>query len=184
MQFRWLPRVVLAAVSAAALGCGDDEPHGHEHPPQATPSVADPHDHGAQAVGPHGGYLLDLGEDSLSAELVLDDERHAVTVYLLGSEAVSSAAGEERPDVRIQLFEEGRFVDYPLTPAEPAADVPAFSLADEKLHGAMDAGHVRGRLRVTFGANEYGAPLDDFCHEEHNHDAHDDHEGHDGHDHH
>lgn len=176
MQVKRLKGLVLSAVSVVALGCGADGPHGHEHEPAGKPATAGSHDHdhGARAKGPRGGHLIELGDDAFSVELVLDDDRHAVTVYLLDSAAAAAAVGDG-PEVRIQLFEDGQFVDYALSPADPAGDTPAFSLVDEKLHRAFDAGHVRGRLRVTVGAKEHSATLDDLCdiHE------HDDHDGHD-----
>ncbi len=161
MKARRFQRLAMVALSFAVLGCGNNATeHGHKHEKDATPAANDPHDHDHLAKGPHGGHLIELGQNEVTAELVFNDERHEVVVHLTA--AAESPAPAGKPVVGLQLFEDGQFVDYPLSPVE-ADGTTTFSLVDEKAHRILDAGHVKGRLRVTWGDKEYSAPLDDIC---------------------
>ncbi len=167
MKARLRVSVVLGAVSLAAFGCSGagSDGHGRAHGLGPTPSAEETHDH--HALGSHGGHLVELGAEGLSAEVALDDKQHAVIVYLLGLEARDPAVGAAI-EVRVQLFEDGQFIDYTLHPVQSAGDVPAFTLADAKLHDTLAGGHVRGRLRVVLDADEFTATLDDLgCDHDH-----------------
>jgi hypothetical protein len=56
---------------------GDD--HGHDH------------GHGHDDKGPHGGHVVEIGQEQLHAEWTHDDTSGAVVVYLLDSSAKSDA---------------------------------------------------------------------------------------------
>jgi hypothetical protein len=162
MKARRFQGLATVALSMAVLGCGGNAAdHGHGHEQDARPSATDPHDHDHLAEGPHGGHLIELGHNEVTAELVFNDERHEVVVHLAAAPGMPSPEGQ--PVVGLQLFEDGEFVDYPLSPGE-ADGAAVFTLVDEKVHRILDAGHVKGRLRVTWGDKEYSAPLDDICH--------------------
>ena len=160
MNVRSFQGVTIVTLSIAVLGCGSNAAeHGHQHEQDATHAATDPHDHDHPAEGPHGGRLIELGQNEITAELVFHDERHEVVIHLSAVGESPSPAG--KPVVGIQLFEDGQFVDYPVNPVD---DQTVFSLQDEKVHGILDAGHVKGRLRVSWGGKEYSAPLDGICH--------------------
>jgi len=53
---------------------------------KAAPSA---HEHGD--AGPHGGHLVELGEEEYHAEVVLDVKSKAVSVYILSSDPQKAA---------------------------------------------------------------------------------------------
>ncbi len=96
----------LASFALAAFvlsGCADSTPSGAESPTSTTASgehhEGDGHDHGEHAhpeEGPHGGELIELGNEEYHAELVHphghDDDAHA---HADGDEAHKDAAHED-----------------------------------------------------------------------------------------
>jgi hypothetical protein len=148
-------------VSGAGSENGDDA--GHAHPTE----------------GPHGGHLIELGDEEYHAELLHDEATHTVSIHML------DATGKEEitidlPEITMQLFQDGQFVKYALkaVPGEGgAAGASEFAIVDEKLCDALLHGEeVSGRLQVTIGGKAYTGNIE---HHAHDHEGHDD----DGHDH-
>jgi hypothetical protein len=117
--------VILAAAvvacASANIGCGGQEPP----PPPATPQTANAsqtspaaqppaaHEHAA----PHGGVLLELGEEFAHLELVIDRATGRLILYVLDGEA-------EKP-VRLEVSE----VELAIDPAPSVADTLNIKLA-------------------------------------------------------
>jgi len=72
---------LLAALGAWTAGCGKEEPAGAPGP--AVAGAPSGHEHAA----PHGGTLIELGEEFAHVELVLDRATGEVTAYVLDGEA-------------------------------------------------------------------------------------------------
>jgi hypothetical protein len=162
-------------------GCGPDAGHDadhdhgaagdHDHAEAEGQAAENGHEHAEE--GPHGGHLIELGEGEHHAELTHDEATHTVTVYLLdaGGRTPVEADG---PEITLQLFQDGEFVDYTLTAAQGAS---TFSLVDEKLCDTLlHADEIRGRLHVAIDGQGQTGMIDHHAH---------DHEGHDhtGHEH-
>lgn len=126
-------------------------PHAHEH-----------------AQGPHGGELIELGNEEYHAELVLDAKTHALRIYLLGPDAKTAATTAAE---QVTLNVEG---GSPLV-LKPAADQEAgkaatFELVDEKaVHALADAGFIHGGLQVKIGDKAFSAPIDIHFDGDHDH---------------
>jgi hypothetical protein len=73
---------------------------------QSTNGGSEP-EHAHASAGPHGGSLIELGEEEYHAELVHDDASGIVTVYLLDS-AAKTAVPIDATEVVINLKHEGR----------------------------------------------------------------------------
>ena len=166
---------------AAQDPAGGGEAHGHEE--------GHDHDHGD---APHGGQLLELGDEEYHAEITHDDDTHQVTVYLLDSEVNDAVlAGEDA--VKINVVVDGTPGSYSLKAVDPVdGQASQFQLVSEALARALDSEEetVKRKLAVTINGESYGANIgahehdhEGHGHDEDGHDDHDDdHDGHDDHD--
>ena len=76
---------------------------------------------GHATKGPHGGSLIELGEEEYHAEFVHDDKAGSVTVYILDSAAKASVP-IEAAEVTINLKHEGRGEQFKLAASANAGD--------------------------------------------------------------
>jgi len=173
------------AVCVFLSGCGPDADHGaagdhdHDHAGTEAEGQAAEHDHDHAAEGPHGGHLIEMGDGVYLAELTHDEATHTVTVHLLDA-ADRSPAEADGQEITLQLFQEGRFVDYALTAAEGAS---TFSLVDERLCDMLlHADEVRGRLRVAIDGQQLTGTIEHHAHAHEGHEHGDSGSGDDGHD--
>lgn len=132
--------------------------HEHEHD----------HEHGG-AAGPHGGALVELGEEEYHAEVVVDEKTHSLVVYLLGKDA-KSASPIAATELTVGLGGEKSVTLKAVTQAEDGeGKASKFELADEKVvHDLLDAGFLHGSLKVQIGEKAYEGHID--AHFDHDHD--------------
>ena len=171
----------------AQVGCNKtpQEPAGgetaHEH------EEGHDHDHGD---APHGGQLLELGDEEYHAELLQDEKTNTVTVHLLDGPAKKSVAIAE-PEITLQLFREGEFTKYSLKAVEgedaaKEGTASEFKIVDESLTKALCRDEkTQGRLQVTIDGKPYTGTIKMSCHDhgDDHDDGHDDDDEHAGHDH-
>ena len=186
-MFSRVSLIVFAAVVVLSLnGCGSESSPTHsEQTPEGPLPTAQGPDGVHPSEGPHGGHLIELGNEEYHAELLHDERTHTVTVHVL------DAAGKQpvsipQPEITIQLLQGGQFVAYALKavqgPADAAGTASRFEIVDDALCDALcHEEEIRGRLQVTIDAKPYTGSIE---HSSHDHEGHD-HEGHDheGHDH-
>ncbi|HEY4721770.1 MAG TPA: hypothetical protein VII92_07985, partial [Anaerolineae bacterium] len=60
----------------------------------AAAEAHDDHEHGHAEEGPHGGHIVELGEEEYHAEVTHDDATHKMEVYLLDAAVKNSVAIE------------------------------------------------------------------------------------------
>lgn len=163
-------------------GCGGDG----ANQPAAGPSVSaghEGHDHGSETEhahpteGPHGGHLIELGDEEFHAELLHDEATHTITVHILDASG-KKPVGVQQDAIVLQVFQDGKFVEYALKPAgEPGADgASQFAITDEPLTDLLlHAENAQGRLRVTIDGKEYIGVVEHAAHEHagHAHAGHD-----------
>lgn len=208
MRIAFVPLCVtaVAALSMSLVGCGsgstetpsekiggtppplaseasDDDHEGHDH------GDHEGHDHGDEAghahptEGPHGGHLIELGNEEYHAELLHDESTHTVTIHLLDGPA-KQAVAVPLEEVTLQLFRDGKFVKYALkaVPGQGGAAGTAsqFEIADEALCDALcHEEEINGRLQVTIDGKPYTGTIEHSSHEGHDHAGHDHDDGHD-----
>lgn len=160
------------AISAllAISGCGK------ETPPAAPPANgADDHahgDHDHSDEGPHHGQLIELGDEEYHAELTHDDQSHTVTIYLLDNNARKAVTTEE-PEVTLNLVIDGEPAQFKLPAAADAETKGSqFSLVDQRLGKALDAGGVMVRLNVTIDDKPYAGSVEHVPHGDDHEDEH------------
>ncbi len=173
--------VVFAMVVAVSLnGCGSDssDTHSGQAPGGASPTAQDP-GHVHPTEGPHGGHLIELGNEEYHAELLHDEQTHTVTVHLLDA-AGKQPVSVPQPEITVQLFRGGQFVSYALKAVREQGDATGtaseFQIVDEALCDALShEDEIQGRLQVTVDEKPYTGTIE---HSSHDHEGHD-HEGHD-----
>jgi hypothetical protein len=112
--------MAVAALSVSFVGCGSGstetstERIGGTPPPLVSEANHDDHeghDHGDEAgdehptEGPHGGHLIELGNEEYHAELLHDEKTHTVTIHLFAGAAKEPAA-VPLEEITLQLFQD------------------------------------------------------------------------------
>lgn len=114
------------------------------------------HDHGA---GPHGGSIVELGDEEYHAEVVVDGKTNALTVYMFGSDAKTAA-----PIAATELAVAGdKSLTLKAVPQEGDGDGKAskFELVDEVLVGPIAKdGFLHGDLKLEIDGKPYRGEID------------------------
>lgn len=163
------PAWLLAAV---ALGCwtgcvrqtadktvpvkeeGHDHDHGHDH-----------------EAGPHGGDLIELGEEEYHAELAHDEESSEVTVYLLDGEGKKNVAIPLSELVlKVTANKNDTSYTLPAVPEEGEQDgiSSRFKITSKELIGLLEHEAVI-TLTVSIDGKEFTGKME---HSAHHHDHH------------
>lgn len=150
-----LASCLLFFVLLACLGCS--KPAVDAPPDQAAKPA---HDHPAE--GPHGGHLIEFGDEAYHGELTHDDKSSTVTVYLLGPDAKTMAHSTDM-EVMLNLVVDGKTVQAKLAsspqPEDPEGQSSRYTLVDEKVLEALENPKTTGRLNVNIGGKSYSGPL-------------------------
>jgi hypothetical protein len=160
-------------LSAFAAGCRSDEA---SYRPIAKgvrvkPAPA-PHQHGDE--GPHGGHLVELGEEEFHAEVVLDVKTKAVSVYILSSDP-HTAAPVDAKEVVLELTIDGKTAPHVAKPSpqkdDSAGKSSRFILVDDPdVKAKIDDEHeLEGHVKVAINGKLYSGEI---THEHGGHDKH------------
>lgn len=118
--------------------------------------IAAPPVHAHPEKGPHGGPLLELGDEEFHAEVLLDEKAGTLAIYLLDS-AAKAAVPIEAKELVINLKHGGKPVQFKLPAAplktDPKGQSSCFAVKSSDLihnlhhkdHGARMAVKVRGK---------------------------------------
>ena len=154
-------------VACGAIGCNNASEY-KKVSEVKTAAPVDDHDHGAK--GPHGGGIVELGEDEYHAEVVVDHDSHAVIVYVLGKDAKTAEAVGA---AEITITPEGKdalTLKAAPQPGDAEGKSSKFAVEDDgAVHTFMDAGFIHGDLRITIGDKPYVGHID-YHLDDHDHD--------------
>lgn len=129
-------------------------------------------EHAHPDEGPHGGALIELGEEEYHAEIVLEDKTDMVTIYLLGSNA-KDAVPIEAPEVFINLVHGKKPEQFKLkaSPAktDPKGKSSKYVLKDADLLHDLHHDNAQARLRVKIAGKSYSGKIA-AGHHDHGHD--------------
>lgn len=140
----------LLAFSLAASGCGGDAP------PAKTPAAAAHEEHRA----PHGGAILELGEEEAHVEVVHDPKAGVLTLYVFGKD-LNTPAEVAVPTILLATKSGPKEFKPTALDAKPGKDVAtAWRLTDPAV--AVDP--LDGRLVVTVAGKEHRSPLEPSGH--------------------
>lgn len=158
------------------VGCGKDSTqqgvatHSTETagPPATVETGHDEHAHPSE--GPHGGSLIELGNEEYHAELVHDDAAKTVTIYLLDAAAKVSVP-IDAAELIINLKHEGRGEQFKVAASPEASDPPGkssrFVSTDAELAEDLDHEDAEPQLAVKINGKQYrGAFAHEHGHEE------------------
>jgi hypothetical protein len=146
---------LLAFIPLLALtACGDKAKSD-----KAPESAEKAHDH----VAPHGGELLELGDEAGHVELIHDDDGGKITMYIYGS-AIDKPISVEKPSVTIQQ-KDGTAVELAMVAQDAKADGTAHTWVGE--HAAVKVEPLDGRVRLKIGGKQYQSPLEPPDHKPH-----------------
>ena len=163
---------MAVALTFVAIGCIGKT----DYKPVAEVKKAAPlpdHEHGEK--GPHGGGIVELGDEEYHAEIVIDHDSHAVAVYVLGKDAKTA---EQVAATEISVAPEGKTA-LTLKAAPQKTDgggkSSKFEIVDhDTVHELMEAGFLHGELRITIKDKPYighiDYHLDGGSHDDHDHD--------------
>jgi len=195
-RLRWLGTVGALGAWLAFAGCDSKPTNAPATAPAPGHSEDDGHDHGEEGhggeeheahdhahAGPHGGDIIELGDEAYHAELV--HENNVVTVYLLDGQ-LKNAVPIEAKSLVLNLQVDGAPKQFKLAAApqddDPEGKCSRFELTDRALVDLLtDEEELTGRLNVTIEGTQYVGDIHHHGHEE-GHD-HGDQEHEAGHDH-
>jgi hypothetical protein len=156
----------FAFFTVICMGCNPKAPEGGSAtkagPPPAPGVEEEHHGHSHASEGPHGGDLIELGNENYHAELVHDDETGAVTIYILDSaakERVAIDAGE----IVINLRRQGQGEQFKLAASpqngDPAGQASRFVSSETALGDRIEAGDADARLVLNIGGKSYSGEI-------------------------
>lgn len=182
--------VALAALTLAFQGCtpqtepagdpanvstgGPDGEAGHE--PAGNGHAGHDHDHAEE--GPHGGHIIELGGGEHHAELVHDESRDAVGIYLLDG-SLKKAQPADADEIQLNLVIDGKPRQFRLeaAPLEGETQASYFELIDHDLAEAFEhEEELTGRFNVTISGQKLVGDIDHHAHSDHSHGEHEEHD--------
>jgi hypothetical protein len=164
---------IVAGIGLVAMcfwafgGCGKGEPAAPEGA-----ETAESHEHDHADEGPHGGHIIELGNEDYHAELTHDDDAHRVGVYFLGDDA-KTAKPIDAESVTINVAVDGKPSSYtlPAAPQEGEAEGKSsyFELVSEPLNivvsGKSESPRTNARLNVTIEGKPYVGLVETEAHD-------------------
>jgi len=174
VRFSWVVCLVCG-LAFGVSGCNSQKDYKTVDAVKQAPALPE-HDHEHAAKGPHGGGIVELGEEEYHAEVVVDHDSQSLIVYLLGKDAKTS---EPVAATEVSIALEGK--DALILKADPQKDdgegkASKFALVDHDLvHALMDKGFMHGDLRISIGDKPYlghiDYHMDGSSHEGHDHEV-------------
>lgn len=168
--------LAIACLGLLIAGCDS------QMPPQPPHSVAHEHDHGhghshAQA-GPHGGDLVELGDEAYHLEWTHDDEAEEVTIYILDGDAKELVPiASETISILSKIDDETKgeqTSEYKLAAIDPTGDPPTsaqFSLKSGELLTCLSLAGQGSEVSIslTIEGEDYVGRFEHDDHDEHGH---------------
>jgi hypothetical protein len=138
--------------------------------------TGDSHSHHHENKGPHHGELMEIGKEEYHAEIVLNESKHQLDIYLFDSNA-STAVDIDAQFLALNMKIGGKPMQFKLKPVRQETDRPGmascFSLVSKDMIDGMHHANADARLALKIAQKPYTLKL------EHKHDHKHDHENHD-----
>ena len=168
-MFRKYPTLLVSVFATAAIsfaGCGKSSEKGASSGGAGTSArpSAEKAGHDEHATkGPHGGSLIELGEEEYHAELVHNEQAKTVTVYILDSAAKASVP-IDAADVTINLKHEGRGEQFKLAASADQNDGQGkssrFVSTQAELAEDLDREGAEAQLVLTINGKQFRGTLE------------------------
>lgn len=139
---------------------------------KAKPAEKDTHDHPSE--GPHGGALIELGEEEYHAEIVMEEKTESVIIYVLAANA-KDLVPIDATEVFINLKHGNKPEQFKLkasaTKTDPKGKSSRFVLKDEDLMHDLHHDDSQARLRLKIDGKSYSGKIAAADHDhDHEHD--------------
>lgn len=116
---------------------------------------------------PHGGVLLEVGEEVAHLELVHDEKEGKATIYVLDAKAEKTVAIKDAPKVNLMTEDGAKQLVTKAVEADKEGLASQFEVTDD----ALKADPLKGRISVTIGDKKYNVDIKEPDeHEGHDHD--------------
>jgi hypothetical protein len=167
------------AVALGLSGCGEaGKSGGYTQYDKSKKGEEKKHDHAHPEHGPHGGHLVEFGEEEYHGEVCFDGETKKITVYVLDGEAKKAVPIAEK-EVTINLVIDGKPQPFTAKAApqdgEPEGKSSRFELSGsiEVAEHIKDEEDIQGNVSATIDGKPYsGKIVHDHDHAGHDHAAH------------
>jgi hypothetical protein len=171
---RWIPYTLAAlAFIGFTVGCSNEAKPTTKNKTPATTPTPQKHveEHTHPSHGPHGGNLIELGDEEYHAEFVHDEKTCNVMLYILDSSAKNSVA-IDATEIVINLKHDGKPEQHKLAAEPQAADSPGkssrfTSRKNDDLCHAIDEDGADAKLHVTIAGKPFTGSI------QHDHEGHD-----------
>lgn len=163
-QYSLLTLSFCAVLALNFAGCGksSDQATSSGGTETSAPPATVEAGHAHPSEGPHGGSLIELGNEEYHAELVHDEQAGTVTIYILDSAAKASVP-IEAADVSINLKHEGRGEQFKLAASADQNDAQGkssrFVSTEAELAEDLDREGAEAELVVTINGKPYRGAL-------------------------
>jgi hypothetical protein len=160
MNTNWtLAAGALLLLSAAVVGCGRNAPAPAPGGGAAQPAAEEAH----PTEGPHGGELVELGNEEYHGELVHHKNAGTVTIYVLDGEA-RDVVPIESTEITINLTHGGQAEQFKLTASpeesDPAGRSSRFVSSDEELAAHLEEEGTNAELVITIEGKQYRGKIE------------------------
>lgn len=159
---------LVVAAGLAACGCSKPQEFKTFSPADDVTNTEPAHDHHHHDLGPHGGHVVELGEEEYHAEVVLDEATRKLTVYLFGADGTTPhAIAEPSLTVNLKVGEQPAALTLTAEAQDGEAEGQSsqFVLAEGLPEAIKDAEDLHGEVVVTIAAKQYrGAIAHDHGH--------------------
>lgn len=160
---------LLSAFALAVAGCGGG-PAPTPAGSSATSSVEPAHNHPEH--GPHGGDLVELGDEEYHAEIVHETDGK-LSVYILDG-AATNMVPIDATEISLNVVHDGEAEQIALAAMPQESDAAGqssrFVSADEHAGEDLDHEGTEAKLAVTINGTSYqGAVEHDHAHGDHSH---------------
>ena len=127
----------------------------------------DPHEH-EHAHGPHGGHLIELGNEEYHAEMVHDEETHKVEFHILdsaGKKSVLIAAKEVVVNYIVDGKPQQTSIPAAPLPGESGGESSRFEIVSEELCKSIcDNPKANAKLEVSIDGKQYNGAIESHEH--------------------
>jgi len=162
MQWMTVAGGLLMALTVAA-GCNQDASGPAAPPANSGEGHADHAEHAHPTEGPHGGDLIELGNEEYHAELVHDEKAGTVTIYILDAHA-EAAVPIDAPELTINLKHDGQAEQFKLAASPDASDPQGkssrFTSSDAELGEDLEHEGAEPQLVVAINGKQYRGKIE------------------------
>jgi hypothetical protein len=163
MRYTFYSLLCLAAFALPLAGCGGKpaakKPDAHEHE----------HDHDHAHEGPHGGHILELGDEEYHAEWTHDDAGK-IDVYILDKDMKEVPVAAEKMVIKTKVNDMEK--DYELEAVNAAeGKASQFSITDKSLANILTTvgEKVEAALDASIDGKAYSQKFEAHDHHGHKH---------------